>query len=157
MLRPSADALSDSLAADLRTRTDKAISSSCATITESFIHQEPMSFLIPQNVNAATKALMRITESAAELSYKLWARRNHIIVAGLHQSEISEYLAGSNFVDHHALHNNQLEGDPNALDGKPILLMLSPTVAVCGTGDGRNFDTRRIWKKSIAFMGLPED
>lgn len=157
MLRPSAEESPNCSSPQLRAATDKAITKSCSLITENFFCQEVISLLFRPKLDAAVKELKHIVESAGQLSYKLWARRNHIMVAGLPDLKVNQYRAGSDCVDHHALHNNYLECDPYALDGKPIILMLSPLITVNGGSDGCGFEAERIWKKAIAFMGLPKE
>lgn len=63
------------------------------------------------------------------------------------------FSSTSNKLQAHALHNKLLDDDHEALDQRPIELVLSPAILVRGKSDGTSYDVSRVWKPAIVYMG----
>lgn len=100
----------------------------------------------------AAKALLvyeKIICEAAELSALIWTRKPRVRCS----YPGPFYFSASMDVTAHPLHRAELDDDPEALDGKRIILVYSPAIWMDGTDDGQNFHQTKLIKKAVAWMG----
>lgn len=69
------------------------------------------------------------------------------------QMKTSRWRMFSKETEAHWLHDNDLEDDEAAFDGRPILLVTQPAIVAIGKSDGSDYSSRRNLKKAIVWMG----
>lgn len=98
------------------------------------------------------RQLREIFGKAVQVSTKLTTQRSSLMCKGL-RSLPSKFDHNSKEMEAHWLHNNDLEDDEAAVDGKPILLVTQPAIVAIGKSDGSDYSSRRVLKKAIVWMG----
>lgn len=117
------------------------------------IMTEYQPYLDREQLEPAREQLDMIIRDAAELNTKLWTRKARIEVGSLTSFDNHEYSHQSGYVEAHPLHGRDLEDDPAALNGYETILLCSPVVTAWGNADGEKYDTYRVLKKGIAWLG----
>ncbi|GIZ37992.1 hypothetical protein CKM354_000141900 [Cercospora kikuchii] len=117
-----------------------------------------LGLLTQEQRQKAYDGLCAIIEEAAELAWALGTRKASIHVrtwAGLQHSDqgVIPFRASSEIFEAHIMHNNMLDDDPNALDGRDIVLVCSPAIFAYGNAEGEDYDKAKVLKKAIAWMG----
>ncbi|CAK1359213.1 hypothetical protein CB0940_05459 [Cercospora beticola] len=106
----------------------------------------------------ARSGLEAVVNEAAELSWKLWTRKGRMEVfdqarLAKETKGVDVYSGTSALLEAHSLHVRDLENDSGALEGKPIILVCSPVVAIAGDAEGQGYTKSRVLKKAVVWMG----
>lgn len=96
--------------------------------------------------------LREIFSKGVQISTKLTTQRSGLLCKGL-ESLPPNFDHNSKEMEAHWLHNNDLEDDEAAFDGRPILLVTQPAIVAIGKSDGSDYSSRRVLKKAIVWMG----
>lgn len=102
-----------------------------------------------QDLAKALQELEELAVEASELSSRLWTRKARI---GLERPSIS-YSSKAEDIAAHPLHMGDLDDDPQALEGLDYVVLCSPAVWMHGTTEGKDFQSKRLIKKAVAWMG----
>ncbi|KAH0562390.1 hypothetical protein GP486_002913 [Trichoglossum hirsutum] len=101
--------------------------------------------------------LISITSRAAEWSYKLWAQRAELSSWSIKElpkvGGVVRFNSNDRYMEHHPLHNLQLDDDESCLDGKSVGLVTHPAVVAYEDSEGDEPSVRKVWKKAIVWMG----
>lgn len=117
--------------------------------------------LIPAvDAEAAEPGLEAILRTSAELSQTFWTRKQWIyyrgltalVPAGLADQPL-KYQASATDMETHPLHSVDLDDDPEALDGREVVLLCNPAVVAFGTADGKDYDKTKLWRKAVVWLG----
>lgn len=107
----------------------------------------------------ASKELASIFIQGAELGWSLWAQKMRYEVLGLQSLQQLEqqqdrlcFDSRSEYLQADRLNSAALDKRPEALDGVPIALVVSPAVIATGTPDGADPCLRRVWKKATVLI-----
>lgn len=157
LLMPS-DRLSDpepqrKTKSQLRARTKNAISSHCVKLAVEFT-QKAVDLLGRDDINSAYENLLTIFQDSADLSYKLWARKSDLQLVTSDKLMAGDFPTNMDYIKPHPLHNSLLDADSTALETKPVALVLSPAVIVCGKSNGTDYGSSRVWKKAEVFFDV---
>lgn len=64
-----------------------------------------------------------------------------------------QYDSKAKLLKAHSLHNAFLEDVETGLDGYPIRIVVHPALLVHGRSDGSNYESTRVWKEAVVWMG----
>lgn len=95
------------------------------------------------DTRGALSALESILGEAAELSWNLWTRK----------ARLKSELPGLGEFEYHPLHLRELDDDPEALDGRDMVVLCDAAITLRGTAEGQDFHQRRVVKKAVIWMG----
>lgn len=107
-----------------------------------------------ESANQMFQGLIPIIQQAVELAWQVWSRKARLDVFGCSErtAEIM-YSSKSDMLELHALHGRDVDDDPQALDGKRVLLVCSPVVLLAGNADGKEYEKQRVVKKAVVWLG----
>ena len=106
----------------------------------------------------AYEELTSIFLRGAELGWSLWAQKMRFEVLGarslkrLTQTGKLGFDHKSEYLQADRLNATALDKRQEALDGRPIALVVSPAVVAIGTADGTEYDLRRVWKNATVLI-----
>ncbi|OQE19116.1 hypothetical protein PENSTE_c016G06045 [Penicillium steckii] len=140
-----------------REKTQQARERAAKYFTDLFLDSSAryLIFFNPENM-VSQEDLKQIFLNAAHLSYKLWLRKCYVEVQGIgslphvYRHDLKHILKA------HALHNAYLDRDEKGLDDTLVRLVVHPALIVHGSSDGTNYESSRIWKEAVVWMG-PRD
>ncbi|EME38936.1 hypothetical protein DOTSEDRAFT_180949 [Dothistroma septosporum NZE10] len=118
---------------------------------------EAVDVLVPTvDHKAALPGLQSILLRAAELSWAFLARKQSVKVRDieyLDKDRALRYDHKADDLDTHVFHCPEVEDEPDALDGRKIVLLCNPAVVAYGTADGTDYDKSKIWHKAMVWLG----
>ncbi|CAG7925018.1 unnamed protein product [Penicillium olsonii] len=151
--RPRSDGPERPLQEATKKRTEMAREAAANGLMQAFLNTSA-AYLIsscPLEESAAAN-LQKIFVTAAHLSYKLWLRKSYLEVQTIKKIQ-GEFGRDVELLRAHSLHNALLEDKEAALDGAPIRVVVHPGLTVHGSSDGSNYETTRVWKEAVVWMG----
>lgn len=139
-----------STTAEIKARAEKARSDATKALAKSCLRE--MGHLIQEHdQNQILQELHTIFKDCADLAKNLSVQKMQVDAVGL-ESLPSRYQSGSPYLQPHGLHVADLDDDPQALDGKRVILVVNPAIVVRGTTTGRDYEQSRVWKKATVLI-----
>jgi hypothetical protein len=133
-------------------RTEAAREKAAQHIMQEFLNTSAAFLTSPNPVEGSSLAqLQRIFTWAAHLSYKLWLRKSYLVFHSM--AQLPEAYHHALHIRAHSLHNQLLDDNEKALDGATIRVVTHPAVVVYGSSDGASYDSNRMWKEAVVYMG----
>ncbi|KAK3897525.1 hypothetical protein C8A05DRAFT_47901 [Staphylotrichum tortipilum] len=97
--------------------------------------------------------LESIIQHAGDLSTRLWSRKTVLRTCGLINLWGERFAARSELMRAHPLHQRfEDEGDTGKCDGWAPGIVTHPAVLGFGSGDGRDYDTPRVWMRAEVWL-----
>jgi hypothetical protein len=141
----------------LKATTQSLRVSAAVQFTLDFLNGNSKVFLNPNFATQGQQQLDKIVVQAADISYKLWTQKMQL--QSLTPEDLPKkkgavrFNSRSDLLEHHNLHNLQLNDDETCLDGKRVVLVTHPAFVAYGNAEGTDYSTLRVWKKAVVWMG----
>lgn len=101
--------------------------------------------------------LSEIVSDLVALSSRLSTQREQVLVKNLRDlaqpNRPVRFYAASKTLQHHAMHNLQIEDSEHSLDGRRVLLVVHPLIMAFSNKAGGPPISERVWKRAIVWVG----
>jgi hypothetical protein len=108
-------------------------------------------FVDPESIQMQEQ-LSSIFAQAAGISYTIWSRRSRLAIFKVPEV-FNPWGEDNTWVDAHPTHNTVLSDDDHCLDGREVVLVTHPAIAIIDGFSGGNFESTKILKDAVCWMG----
>jgi myosin heavy subunit len=156
ILNPPQGATSTQKEKDTSRETFLRVRSLCDNLAKQF-RESPARLLLqmlqtPEDRANRQRELREIFMKAAELATSLWTQKSYLRCEGLRELKDRTFRNGSPIMEAHRLH--KLDDEDPRLDGRPISIVIQPTVLAIGNHEGEFMDPARprVLAKAVVWV-----